>query len=87
MLAPKVSITSPTGTAFNINGSNANVTYSGNITQASNAAMVSITDHASGTVTLKFHFCIKRGSWCRAWCSRIARTNARRPMKLSAGRW
>jgi len=43
-------ITSPTGTALRINGSDANVTYAGNITQANNAAMVDINDH-SGTVT------------------------------------
>jgi hypothetical protein len=33
----------------------------------------------SGTVTLKFHFCMSRGWWCRRCCSRSTRTSARRP--------
>lgn len=45
-------ISGATGTAFNINGGTVSVTYSGNITQANNAAMVSISGgHASGTIT------------------------------------
>ena len=45
------SITSPTGTAFSIDSSTANVIYSGNITQANNAAAVDINVHSGGTVT------------------------------------
>jgi hypothetical protein len=49
------SITSPSGIAFNVDGgattSTANVTYSGNITQASNFAMVNINNHDTGTIT------------------------------------
>ncbi|MGX9053219.1 beta strand repeat-containing protein [Mesorhizobium sp. 14Argb] len=46
-------ITSPSGTAFNVDTGTANVTYSGNITQASNAAMVAITGHSGGTITFQ----------------------------------
>jgi hypothetical protein len=55
--ASTTTITSPSGTAFNVDGgvstSTANVTYSGNITQASNAAMVSVTNHNTGTITFQ----------------------------------
>ncbi|WP_217571371.1 hypothetical protein [Mesorhizobium sp. GbtcB19] len=48
------SITSPTGTAFNVVGGTASVTYSGNMTQANNAAMVSVSGgHATGTITFQ----------------------------------
>jgi hypothetical protein len=50
---PNTSINSPTGAAFNIASSTASVTYSGNITQASNAAAVAVTDHSGGTVTFQ----------------------------------
>ncbi|MBZ9997835.1 hypothetical protein [Mesorhizobium sp. BH1-1-4] len=40
-----------TGTAFNISGGTASVTYGGGITQANNAALVGITGHTTGTVT------------------------------------
>jgi len=48
-----MSITSPTGIAFNVGGTanTATITYDGNITQASNAAMVSITNHATNAIT------------------------------------
>ncbi len=50
-------ITSPTGIAFNVNGnastSTCNVTYSGNITQANNAALVNVTNHNTGTITFQ----------------------------------
>jgi len=44
---PGTSITSPSGVAFNVNGNTNNVTYSGAITQASNAATVMVMDHSS----------------------------------------
>ncbi len=47
------SITSPSGTAFNVADSTASVTYSGNITQANNAALVSVTNHLNGTLTFQ----------------------------------
>ncbi|WP_284275409.1 right-handed parallel beta-helix repeat-containing protein [Mesorhizobium huakuii] len=47
------SITSPSGTAFNVVGGTAAVTYSGSITQANNAALVAITGHTSGTITFQ----------------------------------
>ena len=43
-------ITSPSGTAMNIAASSPNVTYNGNITQGNNAALLNVTDQASGTV-------------------------------------
>jgi methionine-rich copper-binding protein CopC len=46
-------ITSPTGTALNVNGSSANVAYRGNITQANNAAMVAVTAHTAGTISFQ----------------------------------
>jgi hypothetical protein len=50
-------ITSPTGIAFNVDGTSAlvtgNVTYSGNITQANNAATVSVKIHNTGTITFQ----------------------------------
>lgn len=50
-------ITSPTGIAFNVDGqlttSTATVTYSGNITQANSAAMVTIKNHNTGTITFQ----------------------------------
>ncbi|HKS28088.1 MAG TPA: cadherin-like domain-containing protein [Pyrinomonadaceae bacterium] len=55
--ASGTTITSPSGTAFNVDGgastSTANVTYNGNITQANSAAMVSITNHNTGTITFQ----------------------------------
>ncbi|WHU04196.1 right-handed parallel beta-helix repeat-containing protein [Sphingomonas sp. NIBR02145] len=47
------SITSPTGTAFNVSGSTAAVTYNGDITQANNAALVNVLNHSSGTLTFQ----------------------------------
>lgn len=47
------SITSPTGTAFNVDTSSASVTYNGNITQANNAALVAVTGHTTGTITFQ----------------------------------
>ena len=46
-------ITSPTGTAFNVSGSTAAITYNGNITQANNAALLSILNHSGGMVTFQ----------------------------------
>jgi hypothetical protein len=46
-------ITSPTGVAFNINSGSVNATYSGNITQANNAAAVSIFGGHTGTATFQ----------------------------------
>ncbi|WP_019499612.1 choice-of-anchor D domain-containing protein [Pseudanabaena sp. PCC 6802] len=46
-------ITSPTGAAFNINGGSVNTTYSGNITQANNAAAVSVSGGHTGTATFQ----------------------------------
>ncbi|WP_181763378.1 right-handed parallel beta-helix repeat-containing protein [Mesorhizobium sp. B2-4-15] len=40
-----------TGASFLVSGGTANVTYSGNITQASNAAMVSVSGGHTGTLT------------------------------------
>ncbi|MCX7427887.1 MAG: hypothetical protein NTW96_19945 [Planctomycetia bacterium] len=48
----KTTITSPTGAAFNLNSGTATVTFTGNITQANNAAAVAIGgEHKTGTVT------------------------------------
>ncbi|MBZ9963721.1 beta strand repeat-containing protein [Mesorhizobium sp. BR1-1-2] len=47
------SITSPNSTAFNVDTSAANVTYSGNITQGGNLALVAITGHTTGTITFQ----------------------------------
>ena len=47
------SITSPTGAAFNVGSSSANVTYSGNMTQANNASLVSISNESAGTITFQ----------------------------------
>ncbi|WP_095083914.1 beta strand repeat-containing protein [Mesorhizobium sophorae] len=47
------SITSPSGTAFNVDTSSASVTYNGNITQANNAALVAVTGHTTGTITFQ----------------------------------
>ncbi len=45
-------ISGATGTAFNVSGGTVNITYSGGITQANNAAMVSIAGgHITGTIT------------------------------------
>ncbi|ULH17530.1 hypothetical protein MF271_20985 (plasmid) [Deinococcus sp. KNUC1210] len=44
-------ITSPSGPAMNIAASSPTVTYNGNITQGNNAALLNVTDQASGTVT------------------------------------
>lgn len=47
-------ISGSTGAVFAINGGTVSVTYSGSITQANNAAMVSISGgHATGTVTFQ----------------------------------
>ncbi len=46
-------ITSPSGTAFNMDSSSAGVTFSGNISQASNAALVGISNESAGTVTFQ----------------------------------
>ncbi|WP_167514702.1 hypothetical protein [Mesorhizobium intechi] len=51
--AAGTSITSPSGTAFNVVGGTASVTYSGNITQANNAATVAVTAHSGGTITFQ----------------------------------
>ncbi|HEX5727114.1 MAG TPA: hypothetical protein VFX98_16675, partial [Longimicrobiaceae bacterium] len=49
-----VAITSPTGTAFNVNGSTpANVTYSGNLTKANAGLLADVSELASGTVTFQ----------------------------------
>ncbi|MCP3175996.1 OmpA family protein [Desulfuromonas sp. KJ2020] len=45
------SIVSPTGDAFRVNGSTASVTYQGDMTQVRDAALVRVSDHASGTLT------------------------------------
>ncbi|BCA81030.1 OmpA family protein [Desulfuromonas sp. AOP6] len=45
------SIVSPTGDAFHVNGSTANVTYQGDLTQVRDAALVRIGDHSGGTLT------------------------------------
>ncbi|MCA0055374.1 hypothetical protein [Mesorhizobium sp. B261B1A] len=47
------SITNPNSTAFNVDASAANVIYSGNITQAGNAALVAIAGHPAGTITFQ----------------------------------
>lgn len=48
------SITSPADTAFTIIGGTASVTYSGNITQANNFPMVSVSGgHTTGTITFQ----------------------------------
>ncbi len=47
-------INSPTGIAFRVNNSDAAVTYNGAITQANNAALVDVTNHAGGkTITFQ----------------------------------
>jgi hypothetical protein len=49
-----VAITSPSGTAFRVDGSTAGVTYSGNVTQGTNnQLLVDITNQASGTITFQ----------------------------------
>ncbi|MCG8585972.1 MAG: right-handed parallel beta-helix repeat-containing protein, partial [Pirellulales bacterium] len=48
--ADSTTIISPTGTAFNLDNSVADVTYNGDITQNNNAATVAITDHTLGTI-------------------------------------
>jgi hypothetical protein len=54
---PATTITSPSGIAFNVDGvattSTATVTYSGNITQANNSALVNISNHNTGTITFQ----------------------------------
>jgi hypothetical protein len=48
------SITNPSGICFAVDGGTASSTYSGNITQENNSAMVSITGgHSTGTVTFQ----------------------------------
>ncbi|MEI9893918.1 MAG: hypothetical protein WDN28_08435 [Chthoniobacter sp.] len=44
--------TTPTGLAFSVDGSNANVTYNGTIQQTHAAAVVSVTNETGGTVAL-----------------------------------
>jgi hypothetical protein len=46
-------VTSPTGAAFTVNGSNPSVTYSGNISQTNAADTVNITSQASGNITFQ----------------------------------
>ena len=42
---------SGTGTAFNISGSTASMTFSGSITQSGNAALLTVANHSTGTLT------------------------------------
>jgi len=53
IFSASTSIISPTGTAFNVNGSSANVIYYGDIAQANNATTVAITDHTLRTITFQ----------------------------------
>lgn len=46
-----IALTSPTGTAFNVAGPTGTIDYDGNITQANNAYMISITGGHTGTIT------------------------------------
>lgn len=50
-------LTSPAGNAFNVDGTltgnTCTITYSGNITQANNFAMVNVKDHSVGTITFQ----------------------------------
>lgn len=49
-----LAITSPSGTAFTANGSTANVTYSGNITQGTaSQRLLDITNESAGTITFQ----------------------------------
>ena len=43
-------ITSPTGAAISIADSTASLSYAGNVTQASNAAVLSVLNHSGGTI-------------------------------------
>jgi Bacterial Ig domain len=41
------------GATFNVSGGTATITYSGNISQSNNAAMVNISGHGTGTITFQ----------------------------------
>ena len=46
-------ITSPSGTAFAVNGSSPTVTYNGNLTQANNALLVDVSEQPGGAITFQ----------------------------------
>jgi Bacterial Ig domain len=48
-----VAVTSPSGTAFLVNGSTPAVTYAGSLTQANGALLVDVTDQAAGSVVFQ----------------------------------
>lgn len=73
-------ITDPSGTSFNLNNSNANVTYSGNITDNSGYA-IDINTRSSGTVTFQTGSITSTGTGLRVQNSTGGTINFNSPVK------